>query len=54
MLTAKVAEVVDEARQIKSPSPCSEGFLSPKQSKTVIERLKQRVDPTDIMGARPR
>jgi cardiolipin synthase len=47
----KVAEVVDEApADQESPQIlASKGFLSPKQSKTVIERLKQRVDPTDIM-----
>ena len=47
----KVTEVVDET-QADQESPrilAAKGFLSPKQSKDVIEGLKQRVDPTDIL-----
>ena len=48
----KVSEVIDEApnartqRQIVS----SQGLLSPRQSKALIDRLKRSVDPTDILG----
>jgi cardiolipin synthase A/B len=47
-----VSETIDEAptaqktRQIVS----SEGLLSPEKSKAIMERLKQSVDPTDILG----
>jgi len=46
-----VSEVIDETpsaqkpRQIDSPK----GLLSPEQSKAIMERLKQSVDPTDIL-----
>jgi cardiolipin synthase len=47
----KVDEVIDEApTNQESPSIlAAKGFLSPDQSKAVIERLKQQVDPTDIL-----
>jgi cardiolipin synthase A/B len=47
-----VSEVIDEApsaqktRRIVS----SKGLLSPEKSKTIIERLRQSVEPTDILG----
>ena len=47
----KVGEVIDET-PVDQESPhilAAKGFLSPEQSKAVINRLKQRVDPTDIL-----
>lgn len=47
----KVTEVIDEAPE-NQESPhilAAKGFLSPSQSKAVIKRLEQRVDPTDIL-----
>jgi len=46
-----VTEVIDETlTDQESPHIlAAKGFLSPRQSKAVIERLKQRVDPTDIL-----
>lgn len=47
----KVTEVIDETPvdQESTYILAAKGFLSPKQSRAVIERLKQRVDPTDIL-----
>jgi cardiolipin synthase len=47
----KVTEVQEEI-PVDQESPyilAAKGFLSPNQSKALIERLKQRVDPTDIL-----
>ncbi len=47
----KVSEVIEEA-PVDQGSPeifAAKGFLTPSQSKAVMERLKQRVDPTDIL-----
>ena len=47
----KVSEVIEEM-PVDQESPhilAAKGFLSPQQSKTLIERLKQRVDPTDLL-----
>ena len=40
------APTAQEPRQIES----SKGLLSPEKSKAIMERLKQSVDPTDILG----
>jgi cardiolipin synthase A/B len=47
----KVSEVISET-PVNQEAPrirAAKGFLSPKQSRALIERLKQRVDPTDIL-----
>jgi cardiolipin synthase len=47
----KVSEVMQEAADTQeTPQILSaRGFLSSKQSQTLIERLKRRVDPTDLL-----
>src|SRR4030042_2663777 len=47
-----VSEVIDEAPTAQKPRQIvsSKGLLSPGKSKTIMERLKQSVDPTDILG----
>jgi cardiolipin synthase len=47
----KVTEVIDDtpADEEAPHILAAKGFLSPRQSKAVIVRLKQRVDPTDIL-----
>jgi cardiolipin synthase len=47
----KVTEVIDETRD-DHESPhilAAKGFLSPQQSKILIERLKKRAEPTDLL-----
>ncbi len=47
----KVSEVTDQATDSQE-SPrirAAKGFLSPQQSKAIIERLKKQVDPTDLL-----
>ena len=47
----KVTEVTEQvpADQESPYILAARSFLSPKQSKAIIERLKQQVDPTDIL-----
>jgi len=47
----KVTEVIDETPSDQEAPHilAAKGFLSPEQSKAVMERLKQQVDPTDIL-----
>ncbi len=47
----KVSEITDEAAtaQTSSQIVSSEGLLSPQESKAIMDRLKQSVDPTDIL-----
>ena len=47
----KVSEKIDEApAEQKAPQiVSSKGLLSPQKSKAIMERLKQSVDPTDIL-----
>lgn len=46
-----VSEVIDEAPAAGKPRQIvsSKGVISPQQSKAVMERLKQSVDPTDVL-----
>ncbi len=46
-----VSAVIDEAPTDKEPRPIvsSKGLLSPAQSRAIMERLKNSVDPTDIL-----
>jgi cardiolipin synthase len=47
-----VSEMIDEAPTAQKPRQIvsSKGLLSPEKSKAIMERLKQSVDPTDILG----
>jgi cardiolipin synthase len=47
-----VSEVIDEAPTAQKPRQIvsSKGLLSPEKSKAIMERLKQSVDPTDVLG----
>jgi cardiolipin synthase A/B len=47
-----VSEKIDEAPTVREPRQIvsSTGLLSPEKSKAIMERLKQSVDPTDILG----
>ena len=47
-----VSEVIDEAPSAQKPRQIvsSKGLLSPEKSKAIMERLKQSVEPTDILG----
>jgi len=46
-----VSEMIDEAPTAEEPRQIvsSKGLLSPKKSKAIMERLKNSVDPTDIL-----
>jgi cardiolipin synthase len=46
-----VSEMIDEAPTAQKPRQIvsSKGLLSPQKSKAIMERLKQSVDPTDIL-----
>jgi cardiolipin synthase len=46
-----VSEMIDEAPPAQKPRQIvsSKGLLSPQKSKAIMERLKQSVDPTDIL-----
>jgi cardiolipin synthase len=46
-----VSETIDEAPVAQEPPQIvsSKGLLSPEKSKAIMERLKQSVDPTDIL-----
>src|SRR5450830_962148 len=46
-----VSEMIDKAPASQGPSQIvsSKGLLSPEKSKTIMERLKHSVDPTDIL-----
>ena len=46
-----VSEKIDEAPATQKPRHIvsSKGFLSPQKSKVIMERLKQQVNPTDIL-----
>lgn len=46
-----VSEMIDKAPDSQGPSQIvsSKGLLSPEKSKTIMERLKHSVDPTDIL-----
>jgi len=47
-----VSEKIDEASTAQKPRQIvsSTGLLSPQKSKAIMDRLKQSVDPTDILG----
>jgi len=47
-----VSEVIDEAPTAQKPRQIvsSKGLLSPEKSRAIMERLKQSVEPTDILG----
>ena len=47
----RVSEVIEATpADLDAPRICAaEGFLSPAQSKALIERMKKRADPTDIL-----
>jgi cardiolipin synthase len=47
-----VSEMIDEVPTEQKPRQIvsSKGLLSPQKSKAIMERLKQSVDPTDILG----
>jgi cardiolipin synthase A/B len=47
----KVSDVIDEAQTAQEPQQIvsSKGLLSPEKSKAIMERLKQSVNPTDIL-----
>jgi cardiolipin synthase len=47
----KVSDVIDEAQTAHEPQKISssKGLLSPEKSKAIMERLKQSVNPTDIL-----
>ncbi|MDQ7788241.1 MAG: cardiolipin synthase [Thermodesulfovibrionales bacterium] len=47
-----VSEMIHEAPTAQKPRQIvsSKGLLSPEKSKAIMERLKQSVDPTDILG----
>jgi cardiolipin synthase len=47
-----VTNIIDEAPTAEKPRQivASKGLLSPQQSKAIMERLKQSVDPTDVLG----
>jgi cardiolipin synthase len=47
----KVSEVMDDAQTSQKPRQIasSKGLLSPEKSKAIMERLKQSVNPTDIL-----
>src|ERR1700681_3074227 len=46
-----VSEKIDEAPTGQNPRPIasSKGLLSPQKSKSIMERLKRSVGPTDIL-----
>jgi cardiolipin synthase len=46
-----VSEKIDEAKTAREPRQIvsSKGLLSPQKSKTILERLKKQVNPTDIL-----
>ena len=47
-----VSEMIDEAPTAQKPRQIvsSKGLLSPEKSKAIMERLRQSVDPTDVLG----
>jgi cardiolipin synthase len=47
-----VSEIIDETPTAQKPRQIvsSKGLVSPQQSKAIMERLKQSVAPTDILG----
>ena len=47
-----VSEIMDEAPTTRRPAQIdsAKGELSPQQSKAIMEKLKQSVDPTDVLG----
>jgi cardiolipin synthase len=47
-----VSEVMDEAQTTREPRQIvsSKGLLSPKKSKAIMDRLKNSVDPTDVLA----
>lgn len=47
-----VADIINEAPTAQEPRPIvlSKRLLSPQKSNAIMERLKQSVDPTDILG----
>jgi cardiolipin synthase A/B len=47
-----VTEMIDEAPAAQKPRQIlsAKGLLSPEKSRAIMERLRQSVDPTDILG----
>ena len=47
-----VSEIMDEAPATERPTQIdsAKGLLSPQQSKVIMEKLRQSVEPTDVLG----